>query len=279
MIVQYRSAAELAAEDIRHRIHAGQLEAGAKISISDLAAEMRLSSTPVREALKALELEGLVSITPRSGVHVRRISRDEVAEVYAIKERLEPLIVRWAILRGTPDQIRSLIGFARTLGTYARRQELEEYVRTVEERHQALLAMADSDVLASIFQGLDGRVRLLRYRNLTQPGKMRSFARKHEQIARAIADQDVDRACALTAENVRSAAQSLLRLLNEDNSGAATSGDRRPAWSIAEELMAPLIRDRDTPPAKEPGQLAQAAMRPSSPGSVSDPVSTTPSKG
>jgi GntR family transcriptional regulator, rspAB operon transcriptional repressor len=239
MAVEYRSAAELAAEDIRHRIHAGQLRAGTKISITDLAADMRLSTTPVREALKALEREGLVSIAPRSGVYVRQVSLDEVAEVYAIKESLEPLIVRWAILRGTADQLDALVQIAGDLERYAEAGQLEDYVRTVEARHEALLTTAGSEVLATIFHGIDGRVRLLRYRNLVQPGRMRSFAATHQAIARAIADRDLERACALTAENVRSAGRSLLSLITQDGNGAAASATSARPWSLAEELMTP----------------------------------------
>jgi DNA-binding GntR family transcriptional regulator len=260
MTLDYRSAAELAAEDIRHRIHTGQLVAGAKISITHLAADMGLSSTPVREALKALEREGLVSIAPRSGVYVRRISLDEVAEVYAIKESLEPLIVRWAMLRGTAEQLDALVRIADDLGRYAAAGQLDDYVRTVEARHQALLATAGSDVLATIFHAIDGRVRLLRYRNLTQPGRMRSFAATHQAIARAIADRDLERACALTAENVRSAGRSLLRLIGQDGGGADAPASSGRPWSPAEELMAPPDQDRNAVVADRTGRLGPIAV-------------------
>jgi DNA-binding GntR family transcriptional regulator len=255
MVVQYRSAAELAAEEIRHRIHAGQLEAGAKISINELAADMRLSSTPVREALKALEREGLVAIAPRSGVYVRRISVDEVAEIYAIKESLEPLIARWAMLRGTADQMAAVVGYADELVAYARDGRLDDYVSTVEKRHQALLAAAGSEVLSTIFHGIDGRIRLLRYRNLTQEGQMREFSLRHRAIAQAISDGDVEQAAALTASNVRSAARSLLQLISEDGATSAASASQRQAWSLADELMNPADLDRDVPMASNAGRL------------------------
>jgi DNA-binding GntR family transcriptional regulator len=275
MAVQYRSAAELAAEEIRHRIHSGQLASGAKVSIGDLASDMALSSTPVREALKVLEGEGLVSIAPRSGVYVRKISVEEVAEVYAIKAALEPLMVRWAILRGTDDQLRTVVGFAAQLAAYARSQELDEYVRVVEERRQLLLTMAASDVLVSLFQTIDGRVRLLRYRNLAQPEHMHRSVREHQVMAQAIADRDVDRACALTVESVHAAARSLLRLVGADDEADVLAA-RRPAWSLVEELMkearefgaAPVPEARRSAgagPAEEARDLPAAPLSPSSP--------------
>lgn len=236
-MVQYRSAADLAAEEIRHRIFSDQLAVGAKISINELANDMELSSTPVREALKALEAEGLVTIAPRSGVYVRRISVDEVAQIYAIKEALEPLMVKWAMLRATEEQLQTMVSYARRIAEHADRDELDDYVRVVEERRQMLLTVAASDVLTGIFQGLDGRMRLLRYRNLAQPGRMRRSSLDHQALAQAMAERDVDRACDLTAASVRSAAQSLLRLIDREEAEEAAV-IRPPAWSLVEELIA-----------------------------------------
>jgi len=234
--LQYRSAADLAAEDIRRRIHSGELEPDTKISIDDLAAEMRVSSTPVREALKELQSEGLVRIAPRSGVYVRRISADEVAEVYAVKQSLEPLMVRWAMLRGRPDRLRAVVVSVRDLAVYARDERLGEYVALVEERRSALLEMADSEVLTTIFQTIDGRVRLLRYRNLAQPGRMARSSLEHKEVADAIGAGDVDRACVLQADHVRSATRSLLSLMGEDAEGISAAGRRR-TWSLEAEFM------------------------------------------
>ncbi len=235
--VRYRSAAEIAAEDVRHRIWSGQMQPGAKVSIDDLARELGLSATPVREALKALEGEGLVSIVARSGVRVRRISVEEVAEVYAIKEVLEPLMIRWAMVRGTPAQIAELIDLARILADHAREQRLDEYVGVVERRFRLLLEMAGSDVLAAIYRTMDGRVRLMRYRNLAQPGRLQGGAVEHRKLARAVAEGDVDRASALTAGFVRAAARSLLTLIERD--GGYGQASPRPSSSrpLLEALM------------------------------------------
>jgi DNA-binding GntR family transcriptional regulator len=232
VVVKYRSAAELATEEIRHRIHSGELEAEAKIGIDTLALEMGLSNTPVREALKLLEGEGLVRIAPRNGVYVRRISAVEVAEVYAIKLFLEPLQLRWAMLRGSSDQLQTLVDFGPRLVALARKDRLEEYVEVVEERRRLELTMARSDVLKTISQAIDGRVRLLRYRNLAQPGHMRRSSQDHQAIARAVADRDVERACMLAASAIRSATKSVLKLVGQGDGGAET---------VAKSLTGPWI--------------------------------------
>jgi DNA-binding GntR family transcriptional regulator len=222
---------------------------------------MALSSTPVREALKALEAEGLVSIAPRSGVYVRRISVNEVAEIYAIKEVLEPLMVKWAILRSTEEQLQAMVDYAREITAHADRDQLDEYVRVVEERHQMLLAVAASDSLISIFQGIDGRVRLMRYRNLSQPERMRRSAAEHQALAQAMADRDVDLACELTAASVRSAAQSLLRVISREEAGVTGPS----AWSLVKELTAPGEADGEVALAFDASRGRRTSARPRPP--------------
>ena len=213
--VQYRSAVQVAADVIRHRVYSGQLEPGTAVRIKDLSVEMALSTTPVREALQILEREGLVRIAARSGVHVRSISVDEILEVYAIKQALEPLTIRWALLRSSDAELRTLVDTARKLASLARDERLDEYVELVEGRQRTLLALARSEVLAGIFQTIDGRVRLMRYRNLTQPGRMRRSSFEHQQLARAIEQRDVELASELSARYVRSATQSLIAVIRK----------------------------------------------------------------
>lgn len=240
--MRYRSAAEIAAEDIRRRIWSGQLAPGAKVSIDDLAKGLELSATPVREALKTLEGEGLVSIAARSGVYVRRISVEEATEVYAIKEVLEPLMVRWAMVRGSPDQLRALGDIVEKLAARAQEQRLDEYVEVIEERFRLLLEMGGSEVLAGIFRAIDGRVRLMRYRNLAQPGRLQRSLLEHRKLARAIAAGDVERACALTAGFVRSAARSLMKLIADEAGDGTLSGRPSVSRSLLETL---LSREQD----------------------------------
>lgn len=227
MSINYRSAADLATEDIRNRIHSGQLAWGMRIAIDDLAAQMAISSTPVRDALKRLENEGLVEIIPRVGVYVRVIPTEEVVEVYTIKQSLEPLMARWATLRAGPAEAESFTASIPDLMRLAAEGNVEAYVNLIEERRKAFLDMSRSQVLREIFHTIDGRVRLLRYRNLEQPGRMRKSALEHRAVARAVAAGDADRAAALTADHVRSATESVLKLIRQEGKGSGDAPARR----------------------------------------------------
>lgn len=215
--IRYQSAAELATEHIRDLIHSGVLVPGSKVGIEELAAGLAISSTPVREALKQLQTEGLVQIVPRVGVYVRQIPAQEVREVYAIKESLEFLMVQWATQRGSMAQREAIGSSSEELMSVAELRDVDRYVALVEAHRLRLLEMAQSDVLLEIFRSIDARVRLLRYRNLAQPGRMVESALEHQAIARAVGAGDAARAAALAAAHVQSATRSLARLIDSSD--------------------------------------------------------------
>ncbi|WP_204070316.1 GntR family transcriptional regulator, partial [Sphaerisporangium krabiense] len=96
--------------------------------------------------------------------------------------------------RGTPEQRAAFREAFDELERLARSNNVQEYVRALEERREALLAMARSDGLRDSFAVLDGRVRLLRFRNLSQPGRLLESAAQHRSIAEAIEAGDPDAA-------------------------------------------------------------------------------------
>jgi DNA-binding GntR family transcriptional regulator len=84
-----RALYEEVAEQLRQRIFARQLEPGAWVDELKIAAEMGISRTPLREALKVLAVEGLVTMKPRRGAYVAETSRDDVTQVYHLLSLLE----------------------------------------------------------------------------------------------------------------------------------------------------------------------------------------------
>lgn len=240
MPISYRSAADLATEYIRDLIHSGKLEPGTRIAIDELTADMQLSSTPVRDALKRLESEGLVEIVARVGVYVRRIPPAEVIEVYGVKQALEPILVYWAVQRGSKEDLQAFAESAGRLADLAGKGEVEAYVELVEQRRASLFKMAGSDVLRACFQAIDGRVRWLRHQNLVQPGRMAQSIAEHRGVAEAVAARDAERAADLTARHVGSATRSLVALMGEMLEGDPPH-DPVPGWRRVKDLLEPSL--------------------------------------
>ena len=223
------SAKDWALARIRARIHSGEFRPGVKLSIDTLAAELGVSRTPVRDALGQLEREGLVTITSRVGVFVRRLTRSEAEDIYRIKEAVEPLMARWAAERPSAAQRAAYRDAVGELQAAAADGDADRYVRHLERCRRELLRLAGSSPLSDILDVIDGRVRLLRHRHLRQPELLRVSADQHSRIADAVARGDGDAAFAAMLEHSRETARRVIPALDEltedlPHGGAAPGG-------------------------------------------------------
>jgi DNA-binding GntR family transcriptional regulator len=222
------SAKDWALARIRARIHSGEFQPGVKLSIDTLATELGVSRTPVRDAFGQLEREGLVTITSRVGVFVRRLTRSEAEDIYRIKEAVEPLMARWAAERPSAAQRAAYRDAVAELQAAAANGDVDEYVKHLERCRRDLLRLAGSSPLHDILDVIDGRVRLLRYRNLKQPGTLQISADQHGEVADAVARGDGDAAFAAMQEHMHDAGVRMSYVLDDATRGplaAAASGD------------------------------------------------------
>ncbi len=212
----YMSATEVAATQIEDMIDSGVLSPGSRIRMDKLAAEFGMSRTPVREALERLQRRGLVEVFPRSGIYVREISAQEALDVYRIKEVFEPLMARWAAERARPEEREAFSRLTASLRPIVERGDVGTYVDVVEQWRQQMVRMARSEVLGELFETMDGRIRRLRYANVSNPARMGESCGQHEAIAEAIRRGDADSADDLTRALVRSGIGALERTISGD---------------------------------------------------------------
>ena len=96
------------ADVVRERILKGEYEIGEKIKENQIATELRVSRTPIREAFKILENEGLIDYVPNRGCFAKGFTKQDVEDIYAVREALEALAVNWAVDRITEKEIAAL---------------------------------------------------------------------------------------------------------------------------------------------------------------------------
>ena len=104
----YTTSADYVYRELRHRIITKQVKAGQRLPEVNIAVQMGVSRTPVREALRRLESEGLVDIVPNSGARLAAPSRREVENAYVVREQLECLAVRLAAQTVAEKHVRRL---------------------------------------------------------------------------------------------------------------------------------------------------------------------------
>lgn len=103
-----RTALEFVYESLREAILTGALRGGSRLVQSALAESLGVSNTPVREALRDLASEGLVTLDNHRGAEVRRVLYREIQEIYDVREALEPLLMKSVVQRITPEAIEAL---------------------------------------------------------------------------------------------------------------------------------------------------------------------------
>jgi len=207
------SASELATAEIRDLIEAGTLLPGQRIHADELAERLMISRTPIRDALQRLQSEGLVEILPRKGVFVRRISAQEVEDVYRLKGAVEPMAAAWAAERGSDAARSALTAALGRLQDAARDGDVDLAAVCVDEIHTQLFTMAGSEVLLDVYRVVHGRVKLLRRLNMAQPGRLQSSVEQHEQIVGHVVAGRAARAGRQMARHMSDAAESVRKVL------------------------------------------------------------------
>src|SRR5690606_38513569 len=130
-------------DGLRHQILRGELAPGSRIRQEELAAEFGASRLPVRDALRQLEAEGLVRLVANTGAWVQRLSLAECTEVYLVRERIEPLLLRLSAPHLSREQLDRLAGLADQM----QEADLETFLRLDREFHLLSFSAASTHML------------------------------------------------------------------------------------------------------------------------------------
>jgi DNA-binding GntR family transcriptional regulator len=186
-------------DHLRQRIITGQLQPGDRMVERELAAELGVSRIPIREAIRTLESEGFVSVVPRRGVIVQRLTEQDVDELFDVREALEVLAARRAAERATKAELQQL---AKAL-TAARRAIKSGDSGAVgaasENFHDELIKLAHNDLLAAMLEPVQGRLHWL----FRQHGDATALHHEHQRLFDAVASGNADQAAAEALKHVQ----------------------------------------------------------------------------
>lgn len=196
-------SAEQVCERIRSAILSGELKPGSKLTEQDLAAELEVSRTPVREAIRQLEVERLVNRTPFVGVTVAQLSPQEVIELLDIREVLEGLVARLATENMDSFHLQRLKKSLQQLAASARKSDVGAYLDQALAFRRALVECCGSATLSEHVMAIENRLRLTGSRTALLPGRMEAAIEEHEKLLDAIARGDAKAAERLNRERIR----------------------------------------------------------------------------
>lgn len=183
-------------EIIRTAILSGELAPGSALVEQELAAQLGVSKTPVREALKTLEGTGLVEMAPYRGATVRAVTRADAEAIYDLRLLLEPEAVHRTVAAGA-----DLTGAAESLRRARTAASSAERSLCNREFHRTLYAGCGNALLVSTLDGLRDRTALVSAASWARSSTWEAEAAEHEAILAAATAGDATAARRLTAEH------------------------------------------------------------------------------
>jgi DNA-binding GntR family transcriptional regulator len=190
------------ATELREAILAGEHAPGARIRQEDLAGRHGASRLPVREALRMLEAEGLVTLVANTGAWVSTVSLAECEEMYQIRERIEPLLLRYNVPLLDDDAIDHLQLLADAM---ERSSDVEQFLRLDRDFHLSCYAAAETAVLGGMVLRLWNRTQHYRraFTRMFRSEGDRSVHHEHQLLVSAIRRRDLDEAERVLAGHIR----------------------------------------------------------------------------
>lgn len=218
MVTGQRSTRERLTDDVRAAITGGQLSPGTRLNERELCERHSVSRTALREALRQLEAEGLVTVEPNRGASVARITYQDAEALFELRGALEALACSLFAQRGTPDQKRALIESLRDTTATMRAGAIDETLAAKDRFYDALLDGAGNPELTLSLRRLHARIRLLRRHSLAAQGRTEQSIRELEAMCQAILAGDVEGARLAGSHHVAQARFSALpRIFAEES--------------------------------------------------------------
>jgi DNA-binding GntR family transcriptional regulator len=207
------SLSEYVFDTIREAILNGKYKENDLLKENALATELGVSRTPVREALKQLELEGLVLLIPNKGASVIGFSKKDVKDIYEMRALLEGLCVKKAIENINDDIINELFEILDLNSYYLSKGKMDAILELDNKYHQVIYKAANSRMISQTLSDFHHYLERMRKTTLNDIERAQKSHVEHQKIANAIKERNVEEAQRLAIEHINNS------MLNIDKHG------------------------------------------------------------
>jgi DNA-binding GntR family transcriptional regulator len=194
----YMPLREVIFNTLREAIIIGELKPGERLMEVQLSEKMGVSRTPVREAIRKLELEGLVIMLPRKGAHVADLSAKDIMDVLEIRATLEGLASALAAARITEEELAELKHVQTQFAGYIEKDNLQGSIKKDVEFHDIIYKASRNDKLLQVSSNLWEKVQRYRVAYLKDGSTLGELINEHNEIIEAISSRNTElaRICA-----------------------------------------------------------------------------------
>jgi DNA-binding GntR family transcriptional regulator len=193
----HESLGERVYRTVRDLILSQVFPPGSKLNVEQICRDLGVSRTPVWDAMRRLESEGLVNTVPRHGVFVLNYGADQIRDLFAVRGALEALAARQAAEHLNDPGRAALEDVVKRMEVHARARDVEPYSRAAIEFHDGILAAAANQVLSRLLENVYAQILVLRLRSLHLAERLEESLGEHTAIWTAVAAGD-----AATAESL-----------------------------------------------------------------------------
>lgn len=187
---QSKPIREVVYESLRKTIISGVIPVGERIIEKEFAEKLNISRTPVREALRMLEMEELVEYLPRVGVVVKRISVEDVIEIYKIRHNLEVLASVTAMENITESEIKDIEDLLDLTEQKNREGDVKEVIRLFGVFNSKIYEASKMKRLAGMISKLNEYLQRFRNISISENERREKALREHREILKAIVEKD-----------------------------------------------------------------------------------------
>ncbi len=214
----YKPLRDIVFETLREAIINQTLKPGERLMEIQLADEMGVSRTPVREAIRKLELEGLVVMVPRKGAYVAGISMKDIHEVYELRSALEALAASLAAARITDEELEKMERQVLKEAEETELNNLSGIVAIDTTFHDLLYQAAHNQRLVQFINILQEQLQRFRAASLSKPGRSKTALDEHKKIVEALGERDARLAAKLATEHIENAENAMIFAMDKEGS-------------------------------------------------------------
>ncbi len=193
-IQKHKSLSEVVYEQLKQQILEGNIAPGTRMMEVELSEKMGVSRTPIREAIRMLEKEGLVEVRPRHGAYSSQVSIQEILGILEVRQNMDGMAAALATERGTKKDFERIQEMAKAYEDSVKTGDLNEIIKCDEKFHESIADAGHNATLVKIVSDLQNLVIRFRYIYYNNPEIISNLIAEHKEILDAIRGGDVEKA-------------------------------------------------------------------------------------
>ena len=208
---EYLPLRDIVFNSLRKAILKGELEPGERLMEKQLAEKMGVSRTPIREAIRKLELEGLVIMVPRKGAEVAMITEQDIKDVLEVRAALESLAVKLACQRMDQQKVNELLSVNDAFMGAAKRKDVETVIKKDVEFHDTIYQATNNRKLIGMINNLQEQIYRFRVEYIRQMDDFSNLMEEHEEIVTAIVGKEINEAQEIATKHIENQEKAVIR--------------------------------------------------------------------